>query len=60
VAIAERALTVLAGDGLPTRVHQAELIRYETSWPGRLRGDLTYSYRSGKELARAVRALLTR
>lgn len=60
VAIAERALAVLAGDGLPTRVHPAELIRYETSWPGRLRGDLTYTYRSGKELVRAVRALLTR
>jgi lysophospholipase L1-like esterase len=60
VAIAERALAVLAGDGLPTRVNPAELIRYETSWLGRLRGDLSYTYRSGKELARAVGSLLTR
>jgi lysophospholipase L1-like esterase len=60
VAIAERALAVLAADGLPTRVHPAELIRYETSWRGRLRGDLSYTYRSGKELVRAVGSLLTR
>jgi lysophospholipase L1-like esterase len=60
VAIAERALAVLAGAGLPTRVHPAELLRYETSWGGRLRGDLSYAYRSGKELARAMRSLLRR
>jgi lysophospholipase L1-like esterase len=59
VAIAERVLAVLAADGLPTRVHPSELIRYEISWCGRLRGDMTYSYRSGKELARAMRLLLT-
>ncbi|MEA2213000.1 MAG: hypothetical protein QOF83_2948 [Solirubrobacteraceae bacterium] len=60
VAIAERALAVLAADGLPTRTPPAALIRYETSWHGRLRGDLTYAYRSGKELARIMRVLLTR
>ncbi len=60
VAIAERALAVLAGDGLPTRVHPAELIRYQTSWHGRLRGDLSYTYRSVKELARAVRSVFLR
>ncbi|HEX8977725.1 MAG TPA: GDSL-type esterase/lipase family protein [Solirubrobacteraceae bacterium] len=54
IAIAERALAVLAADGLPTRVPPAALIRYETSWRGRLRGDLSYAYRTGKELARAV------
>jgi lysophospholipase L1-like esterase len=60
VAMAERALAVLAADGLPTRTPPAALIRYETSWRGRLRGDLTYAYRSGKELARTMRVLLTR
>lgn len=58
IAIAERALAVLAADGLPTRAHPAALIRYETSWRGRLRGDLSYAYRSGKELARAVGRIL--
>jgi lysophospholipase L1-like esterase len=56
VAIAERALAVLAADGLPTRVPPASLLRWETSWRGRLRGDLTYVYRSAKELGRAVRS----
>jgi lysophospholipase L1-like esterase len=49
IAIAERALAVLAADGLPTRVPPADLIRYETTWRGRLRGDLTYLYRSAKQ-----------
>lgn len=60
VAIAERALAVLAADGLPTRVSPASLIRFETSRRGRLRGDLGYVYRSAKELARAARFLLLR
>lgn len=59
VAIAERALSVLAADGLPTRVQPASLIRYETSWRGRLQGDVSYVYRSGKALGRAARSLLT-
>ena len=53
VAIARRALAVLAADGLPTRVDPAALIRYETTWTGRLRDDLTYAYRSLKEHGRA-------
>lgn len=53
VAIAERALAVLAADGLPTRVAPASLIDYEFSRRGRLREDLTYLYRSVKEHARA-------
>ena len=60
VAIAERALAVLAADGLATRVHPSSLIRYETSWRGRLRDDLGYTYRSAKVLGRAWRTLLTR
>ncbi len=52
ITIAERALTVLAADGLPTRVDPASLIRYESSRLGRLRSDLTYAYRSAQEHAR--------
>ena len=53
VAIAQRALAVLAADGLPSRVDPATLIRYETTHIGRLRGDLSYAYRSLKERGRA-------
>ncbi len=54
IAIAERALAVLAGDGLPARVQPASLIRYEQTRIGRLRSDLTYAYRSAKLRARSV------
>ena len=54
IAIAERALDVLARDGLPTRVAPASLIIYETTAVGRLRGDWTYVYRSLKLRARAI------
>lgn len=54
VAIAERALAVLAGDGLPTRVAPAALIAFKTTRWGRLRGDLTYVYRSAKQCGRAA------
>jgi lysophospholipase L1-like esterase len=57
IAIAERALAVLARYGLPTRVHPASLIRYENTRWQRLRGDLTYSYRSAKLLGRALPTL---
>jgi lysophospholipase L1-like esterase len=48
IAIAERALGVLAGDGLPTRVRPSTLIDYETTRFKRLRGDATYLYRYAK------------
>jgi hypothetical protein len=54
IAIAERALAVLAADGLRTRVHPAGLVSYETTWRGRLRGDLNYMFRSVRELAGAT------
>ena len=54
IAIAERALAVLAGDGLSARVAPASLIAYEITATGRLRGDLTYAYRSAKHHARAA------
>jgi lysophospholipase L1-like esterase len=52
IAIAERALSVLSGDGLRVAVRPSSLILYETSWLGRLRGDLTYAYRSLKMAGR--------
>ncbi len=54
VAIAERALDVLAADGLPPEVRPSTLIRYETTRVRRLRGDLTYAYRHATVSARAA------
>jgi lysophospholipase L1-like esterase len=54
VAIAERALDVLAADGMTVRARPSTVIRYETTRWGRLRGDLTYSYRHLKVSARAA------
>ena len=48
IAIAERALHVLARDGLPTRVRPSTLIDYETTRFKRLRGEATYVYRYAK------------
>ena len=52
VEIAERALAVLARDGLPTRVLPSALIHWETTRWRRLRGDATYAYRQAKQAAR--------
>ncbi len=56
LSIAQRALAVLEQDGLPTRVAPAALVSFQTTWAGRLRGDMTYTYRalkhSGRWLAR--------
>ena len=54
IAIAERALDLLAADGMAPRVRPSSLIRYETTRVGRLRGDLTYAYRHAKVTARAA------
>ena len=54
VAIAERALAVLAADGLPARRRPAAMISYETTRWRRLRGDFTYLYRHAKVSARAA------
>ncbi len=48
IAIAERALAVLASDGMAVRVDPASLIRYETTRWQRLRLDATYAYRATK------------
>jgi hypothetical protein len=45
IAIAERALDVLARDGLVPAVRPSSLILYDTSAWRRLRGDATYVYR---------------
>jgi lysophospholipase L1-like esterase len=54
IAIAERALAVLAADGAQVHAAPASLIRFDTTRGGRLRGDLTYAYRAAKEHARAA------
>jgi lysophospholipase L1-like esterase len=54
IAIAERALAVLAADGLPARIPPASLISYQTTRWRRLRGDLTYVYRDLKQRARTA------
>jgi lysophospholipase L1-like esterase len=48
VAIAERALAVLERDGLKPAIMPTSLISYQTTRWGRLRGDLTYTYRRAK------------
>jgi lysophospholipase L1-like esterase len=54
VAIAERALDVLARDGARVTVQPSSLIRYETTRWRRLRGDATYAYRRLKVGARVL------
>ena len=48
IAIAERALDVLAADGLAVRARPQALIAYETTRWRRLRGDATYAYRQAQ------------
>jgi lysophospholipase L1-like esterase len=55
VAMAERALRVLAADGVTVRVWPSQLIRWDESRWRRLRGDATYAYRHAKVSARAAR-----
>ena len=54
IAIAERALDVLAADGMDVRVRPHTLIAYETTRWKRLRGDATYAYRQLKQALRIV------
>lgn len=54
IAIAERALDVLALDGAPPVVRPSTLIRFETTRWKRLRGDATYAYRYLKDGLRAA------
>jgi lysophospholipase L1-like esterase len=54
IEIAERALAVLAADGVEVRVQPSELISYETTRWKAFRGDLTYAYRHFKVSARSA------
>jgi phospholipase/lecithinase/hemolysin len=54
IAIAERALDLLAAHGMRTLVRPSSLISYETTRWRRLRGDATYAYRHAKVSARAA------
>jgi lysophospholipase L1-like esterase len=54
IAIAERALDVLAADGMKVVVRPSSLIRFETTRWTRLRGDVTYLYRHLKVSGRAL------
>ena len=54
VAIAQRALAVLAADGMQVRVDPATLIAPSRSRLNALRGDWAYAYREAKERARSA------
>lgn len=54
IAIAERALEVLARDGMKVRVRPSSLVYYETTRWECLRGDATYAYRRLKVSVRAA------
>ena len=54
IVIAERALSVLANDGVPVRVSPRSLICFERTWGARLKSDLTYAYRHAKVSASAA------
>ncbi len=54
IALAERALAVLEGDGMRVVAPPAALIAYEITRGKRLRGDLTYLYRHAKVSARSL------
>ena len=54
IAIAERALDVLAADGMTVRVRPSTLIAWETTRWKRLRGDATYAYRQVKQALRVA------
>jgi len=54
IAIAERALGLLARHGMPTLVRPSAMVVYEITRWKRLRGDLTYLYRHAKVTARSA------
>ncbi len=54
VVIAERALAVLAAEGMRVAVLPSALLYFEQTRWQRLRGDATYAYRHAKESARAL------
>jgi lysophospholipase L1-like esterase len=55
IAIAERVVRAMGTAGMPVFARPGDLVSYETTWTGRLRGDLTYTYRHAKVSGRALR-----
>jgi lysophospholipase L1-like esterase len=54
IAIACKALEVLARDGMEVRANPWDLVDWEEGPLGRLRGDATYAYRRAKKAARLL------
>jgi lysophospholipase L1-like esterase len=54
IVIAERALNVLASDGVEAVVRPSSLVHYEPTWWHRLRADVTYAYRHAKVSATSL------
>jgi len=54
IAIAERALDVLAAAGMPVAVRPKQLIAFDPGWRERLLADAAYTYRHAKVSLRAV------
>jgi lysophospholipase L1-like esterase len=57
IAIAEKVVDAMAREGMPVFIPRP-LVTYETTWTGRLRGDVTYAYRHTKVSGRALRVRL--
>jgi lysophospholipase L1-like esterase len=58
IAIAERVVATLEREDLAIYARPRDLITYETTRTGRLRGDLTYAYRHAKLTAKNARLRL--
>jgi lysophospholipase L1-like esterase len=54
IAIASKALEALAADGLEARADPWDMVEWDETALGRLRGDATYAYRRAKEELRAL------
>ena len=52
IAIAEKVVEAMKGAGMTAFARPSDLVTYETTSSGRLRGDLTYAYRHMKVSAR--------
>jgi lysophospholipase L1-like esterase len=57
IAIACKALATLQDNGAEVVADPWDLVSWEESWRGRIRGDATYAYRRTKEEAKAAIAL---
>jgi lysophospholipase L1-like esterase len=55
IAIAEKVVDVLGREGFEVFIRPIDLVTYETTRTGRLRGDTTHAYRHAKILIRSAR-----